>query len=81
MNERYQNQEMTLLDILDGLLDKGVVLKGDIIISIANVDLVYIELCLLVTAVEVAMNNGMIQESKSKIRGGLEDGKHSQPSG
>lgn len=52
MKDWYANQEITLLDILDGLIDTGVVLKGELIISIANIDLVYIDLRLLITAVE-----------------------------
>jgi gas vesicle structural protein len=55
MRDWYENKDITLLDILDGILDKGVVLKGEIIISVANIDLVYIDLRLLVTAVESAI--------------------------
>ena len=55
MRDWYENKDITLLDILDGLLDKGVVLKGELIISVANIDLVYIDLRLLVTAVESAV--------------------------
>lgn len=52
MNEIYENKNITLLDILDGVLNKGVVISGDLIISVANIDLVYIDLKLLVSAVE-----------------------------
>ncbi|XRG79393.1 gas vesicle protein [Rossellomorea sp. GAMAL-10_SWC] len=47
-----KNDNITLLDILDGVLDKGVVITGDLILSIADIDLVYVNICLLVTAVE-----------------------------
>lgn len=52
MRDWYADKEITLLDILDGLLDTGVVVRGELILTIANIDLVYIDLRLLVTAVE-----------------------------
>ncbi|RAP75187.1 gas vesicle protein GvpJ [Paenibacillus montanisoli] len=52
MKDWYANKEITLLDILDGLLDKGIVVQGELILTVANIDLVYIDLRLLVTAVE-----------------------------
>jgi hypothetical protein len=38
------DDESTLVDVLDNLLDKGVVLKADVILALANVDLVYVNL-------------------------------------
>ncbi len=32
------NKEMTLLDLLDGIIDTGVVVRGETLISIANID-------------------------------------------
>lgn len=48
-------QEVTLLDLADRLLDKGVVLSGDIVLSVAGVDLVYVSLRALVASVDTAM--------------------------
>lgn len=42
----------TLLELLDRLLDKGVVVKGEIILSIAEIDLVYLNLGLLLSSVK-----------------------------
>ena len=42
----------TLLDLLDRLLDRGVVLAGDLTISVADVDLVSLRLGVLLAAVE-----------------------------
>ena len=47
-------QELTLLELIDRVLDKGVVLTGDITLSVADVDLVYVGLRLLVSSVEAA---------------------------
>lgn len=44
-------REVTLVDLLDRLLAGGVVLAGDVTISIADVDLVRISLRLLITSV------------------------------
>ncbi|MEH6939875.1 gas vesicle protein [Bacillus sp. JJ664] len=52
---KNKNYNITILDILDGVLDKGIVIAGDLIISIANIDLVYVNLRLFVTAVESVM--------------------------
>lgn len=45
-------KELTILELLDRLLDKGIVIHGDLMISVANVDLIYVGLRLIVTAVE-----------------------------
>ena len=42
---------IALVDLLDRLLGTGVVLAGDIVISLAGVDLVLIELRALITSV------------------------------
>jgi hypothetical protein len=45
---------LTLCEVLDRVLNKGAVVCGDATISVANVDLIYISLRLLITAVETA---------------------------
>ena len=35
---------MTLLDLLDGVIDTGVVIRGELLISIANIDLIVVDL-------------------------------------
>ncbi len=47
-----ENKDIALIDILDVILDKGVAIKGDLIISIAGVDLVYLDLRVLISSVE-----------------------------
>lgn len=44
--------EASLLDIVDNVLNKGVVLTGDLTIGLANVDLVYARLSLLLCAAD-----------------------------
>ena len=52
-HELLINQKrVTLLELLDRLLDKGVVAKGEIILSVAEIDLVYLNLGLLLSSVK-----------------------------
>ena len=44
-----------LCDLLDRLIDTGVVARGSIVISVAGIQLIYIELSLLVASVEAAV--------------------------
>ncbi|MGP4106122.1 gas vesicle protein [Virgibacillus sp. L01] len=53
----YENKDVALVDILDAVLDKGVAIKGDLIISIAGIDLVYLELKVLVSSIESLMHS------------------------
>ena len=48
-------QDISLVDLLDRLLGAGVVLSGDITISLAGVDLVEIRLHALITSVRAEM--------------------------
>lgn len=45
-------EEATLVDLLDRVIDQGVVLAGDITISVADVDLIYLGLRVLLAPVE-----------------------------
>ena len=44
-------QQVTLIELVDRVLNKGVVLSGDITLSVAGVDLVYVGLRLLLASV------------------------------
>lgn len=46
------SDEASLLDIVDNVLNKGVVLSGDITIALAEVDLIYARLSLLLCAAD-----------------------------
>lgn len=50
----HKEKEVTLLDLLDRILTKGVILCGDITISVADVDLVYLGLKVLLASVDTA---------------------------
>jgi gas vesicle structural protein len=46
------DERVRLVELVDRVLDRGVVLRGDVIISVAGIDLVYLELHLLLSSVE-----------------------------
>src|SRR5262245_18356806 len=47
-----KTSEASLLDVIDSLLNKGVVLNADVILALANVDLVYLRLSALLVAAD-----------------------------
>lgn len=49
-----REREVALLDLLDRIITKGVVIYGDVTLSVADVDLVFLGLKLLLTSVETA---------------------------
>lgn len=48
-------EQGTLLDVVDNVLSKGVVLTGEVTIALAQVDLVYVRLSLLLCAADRVM--------------------------
>jgi hypothetical protein len=54
MNENVfdQSKDITILELLDRVLNKGVILTGDIVISVADIDLVYLGVKLMLSSVE-----------------------------
>lgn len=50
--ELFEGGEGSLLDLVDHLLNQGVVLTGDVVIGLANVDLIYLRLSVLLCAAD-----------------------------
>jgi hypothetical protein len=48
-------RQATVLDLLDRLLAGGVVIRGQITLAAADIDLVHVDLALLVSSVQKAM--------------------------
>jgi hypothetical protein len=46
------DDEVSLLELTDRLLNRGVVISGDAVVSVAGVDLIYLGLNVVLTAVE-----------------------------
>lgn len=48
MSER----DISLLELLDRILDKGVIIAGDVVISVADIDLIYLGVKIILTSVD-----------------------------
>lgn len=47
-----RSKDVVLLEVLDRALNKGVIISGDIVISVADVDLIYLGLKVLLSSIE-----------------------------
>ncbi len=55
--ESDSDDQLSIVDILDHVLNQGVILRGNLVISLAGVDLVYVGLDVILTSVETAMRH------------------------
>jgi Gas vesicle protein len=62
------SDETSLLDILDHVLNAGVIIRGNLIISLAGVDLIYIGLDVILTSVETAFRQMNVQGLSPKLQ-------------
>jgi hypothetical protein len=58
-SEVARQQDVALIDLVDRLLDSGVVLAGDITLAVADIDLVYVGLRALISSVAAAEREGV----------------------
>jgi hypothetical protein len=54
----FDEGDTSLVDVLDNLLNRGVVLNADLILALANVDLVYVRLSALLCAADRILPRG-----------------------
>ncbi len=47
-----RSKEITILELLDRVLTKGVIITGDVVISVADIDLIYLGVKLMLSSVE-----------------------------
>lgn len=59
---------MSLSEVLDRVLNKGVVVAGEIVISVAGIDLVYVALNLLVSSVATARKHSLTEGIRDDAR-------------
>ena len=57
--ELGESESLSLCEALDRVLHKGVALRGDIVLSVADVDLVYLGLQLILCSTETAGKAGL----------------------
>lgn len=56
-SDTNEDDQLSLVDILDHVLNQGVIVRGNLVISLAGVDLVYIGLDVILTSIETAMRH------------------------
>ena len=54
VSEEWENSDLSLLETLDHVLNRGLVIAGEITISVADIDLIFLGLNVLVSSVETA---------------------------
>lgn len=54
VGEEWENTDLSLLETLDHVLNRGLVIAGEITISVANIDLIFLGLNVMVSSVETA---------------------------
>jgi hypothetical protein len=60
--------DASLLDVIDHVLNKGLVLSGEVVLGLAGVDLVYLRLAALVAAADRAAPRGKARRRKRPSR-------------
>ncbi|HEY1596866.1 MAG TPA: gas vesicle protein [Thermoleophilaceae bacterium] len=60
-------RDVALIDLVDRLLGGGVVIAGDITLSVADVDLVYVGLRALITSVATAEEKNLLPRMGSAL--------------
>jgi len=66
--EPTRDTHYTLVDLLDRVLDKGVVLYADIIVSVAGIPLIGVNLRAALAGMETMISYGVMQEWEQKVR-------------
>ena len=54
VSEEWDSTDLSLLETLDHVLNRGLVIAGEITISVADIDLIFVGLNVLVSSVETA---------------------------
>jgi hypothetical protein len=54
VSEEWENTDASLLETLDHVLNRGLVIAGEITIAVADIDLIFIGLNVMVSSVETA---------------------------
>jgi gas vesicle structural protein len=62
--------DASLLDLVDNLLNKGVVITGDLTLGLANVDLVYVQLSALLAAADRVLPGARASRAKARRAAG-----------
>lgn len=65
-SDGFEESDLSLLETLDHVLNKGLVIAGEITISVADIDLIFVGLNVLVSSVEKA--HEVLRERETNAR-------------
>ncbi|MEO7082836.1 MAG: gas vesicle protein [Gemmatimonadaceae bacterium] len=71
--DEIDDEQLILGDLLNHVLDKGVVITGSVTISIADIDLLIVDLRLLLSSVETSLRHGIDQTFRLASGGSVGD--------
>jgi Gas vesicle protein len=54
VSEEWENTDVSMLETLDHVLNRGLVIAGEITIAVADIDLIFVGLNVMVSSVETA---------------------------
>ena len=66
-DDELDTEQLVLGDLLNHVLDKGVVISGTVTISVADIDLLMVDLRLLLTSVETSLRHGIDRATNRMI--------------
>lgn len=64
--DSLEEQELSLLETLDHVLNRGLVIAGEITISVADIDLIFVGLNVMLSSVETAQRVLRERQKKSE---------------
>ena len=65
LDDLFGEPRVELSEVLNHILDKGVVLKGEVMLAVADIDLIKLDLGLLLSAVETAMRTPHVSGART----------------
>jgi hypothetical protein len=65
LDDLLGESQLDLSEVLSHVLDKGVVLKGEVMLAVADIDLIRLDLGLLLTAVETALRRPRVAGARA----------------
>ncbi len=63
-----KNEDSALVELLDRVLEKGLVVQADIVVTLAGIPLLAVNLRAALASMETMINYGMMKELDEKIR-------------
>ena len=70
VDDEIDTEQLVLGDLLNHVLDKGVVISGTVTIAVADIDLVMLDLRLLLTSIETAVRREVQRSTDSLLSRG-----------